>query len=489
MRSINPIHATESADSDVSPSICENEDALTAHPLVLLSVAVVSVMGKRFNASSFNDSHVDHAVDATAQSGALVMDPHHLIASSALAVAGVIDHAAALPRRTVSTTEQPIQPWQLPSSRFDAKHVDPTLAVLLPLCLLISMHLIGYVMACFDSSNGANESVLDYEGARRYGWLCNCVAFSSCAGVMAAHSDIFRDQVWPLEPGVVLVALELTLFDFGRNVISLWFQRELYCHYFGMSHEDRRLVMNRRDTWKPGVEVERVINRYGILPVKIMDAANRRFGHIIHFSIHVQFFLHVSTARFALQLHVLWTAIRLLTHVALEYDDWLGWYDYSGARMRDGQLGRFNLIVVAVWGGCGKVMLISLFIVHFPITDYDVLKNILVLALQPVIFGDTAAEIIGSFFGRLEFHVRGFGEVNKKTIEGVLACFVASYFSMLAAAYFLDKDQVLVRFKMPRALAFMIAACVATVMETLSLRGTDNFFILLGTGCALLVFM
>jgi dolichol kinase len=41
-------------------------------------------------------------------------------------------------------------------------------------------------------------------------------------------------------------------------------------------------------------------------------------------------------------------------------------------------------------------------------------------------WADTLAEVVGSFFGKNEFAVSGFGEVNKKTWEGVIATFVAS---------------------------------------------------------------
>ena len=57
--------------------------------------------------------------------------------------------------------------------------------------------------------------------------------------------------------------------------------------------------------------------------------------------------------------------------------------------------------------------------------------------MQPLIWGDTFGEVIGSFCGRLEFNVVGIGEINKKTIEGTVSVFISSYMSLMAVYWML----------------------------------------------------
>jgi dolichol kinase len=64
--------------------------------------------------------------------------------------------------------------------------------------------------------------------------------------------------------------------------------------------------------------------------------------------------------------------------------------------------------------------------------DFDEPTNrtVFALAMQPLIWGDTFGEVIGSFFGKFEFNVVGIGEINKKTVEGTTSVFLSSYFSL-----------------------------------------------------------
>ena len=62
------------------------------------------------------------------------------------------------------------------------------------------------------------------------------------------------------------------------------------------------------------------------------------------------------------------------------------------------------------------------------------------LSMQPLIWGDTFGEVIGSFFGKYEFNVLGIGEINKKTVEGTVSVFLSSLAS-LYATYYLVKEE------------------------------------------------
>lgn len=64
-------------------------------------------------------------------------------------------------------------------------------------------------------------------------------------------------------------------------------------------------------------------------------------------------------------------------------------------------------------------------------------RTVFALAMQPLIWGDTFGEVIGSFFGKFEFNVIGIGEINKKTVEGTTSVFLSSYASLLLTYYYL----------------------------------------------------
>ena len=58
-------------------------------------------------------------------------------------------------------------------------------------------------------------------------------------------------------------------------------------------------------------------------------------------------------------------------------------------------------------------------------------KSLIALAMQPLIWGDTFGEVIGSFYGKMEFSVRGIGEINKKTVEGTVSVFLSGFVSLV----------------------------------------------------------
>jgi dolichol kinase len=106
------------------------------------------------------------------------------------------------------------------------------------------------------------------------------------------------------------------------------------------------------------------------------------------------------------------------------------------------------------------------------------LPAVMIYVWQPHIWGDALAEIIGSFFGRMEFQVAGFGEINRKTVEGVMACWLASFWACASCAYIPGFPDAAF-FNVPVIVLHAIVASFATIMETICFRGTDNGFIVL----------
>lgn len=150
---------------------------------------------------------------------------------------------------------------------------------------------------------------------------------------------------------------------------------------------------------------------------------------------------------------------------------------FRATRIRDGRLGRLNVMLVH-FVGMGFYPLVSIIIAVSHIAP-EHQPYILGYCWQPLIWGDTAAEIIGSFFGRIQFEVYGFGDINKKTVEGVLACLAASFLSCAGYAS-LHQGFPSDNFGLPNIMILhLIAATVSTVAETAAPRGTDNGFMVL----------
>ena len=81
---------------------------------------------------------------------------------------------------------------------------------------------------------------------------------------------------------------------------------------------------------------------------------------------------------------------------------------------------------------------------------------------------DGASEIVGSLFGKQKLRVWGVGEVNRKSIAGTWACFLASLAICLGL--------VLANGLPPVWIGLAVAVSVSnTLFELISPRGTDDF--------------
>jgi len=275
--------------------------------------------------------------------------------------------------------------------------------------------------------------------------------------------------------------------DSGRSVLSLGLQYIVNCMWYGMTSEDLSLIRRRRDIWTEGVEVEMLLKKYGYFPVKIMDAINRRAGHLVHYGIHVGIFAYgTKTAQSILQIFFYIAIFRYISHIVFERNNCMGVIEYSGARMRDGRFGRFNLLVVSIWGGFGKALLVMLLILkgYDQEDNFHLFQSYAILSMQGVIWGDTAGEVIGSFFGKIEFDVGGFGEVNRKTVEGTVAVWLATAISSWGVLQLWPAV-----FQGGMWLTICCISVVATIMETAAPRATDNFFMTIGCIACLFIFV
>jgi len=278
----------------------------------------------------------------------------------------------------------------------------------------------------------------------------------------------FRMEVLYLVPGMMagrwLMFYPITLLNWG--LCRLW---------LGMDTQTYTEISRERAFWQGG-EIEGLMAKYGERRIKILDATCRRISHVTQDLYKLFFYVEVARSlplMFQLALYQL-IGNQCLAFLLEGNTGVLGNTMFANVRMRDGCLGRFNLINVSFWGFVGFIISFMLLELRFPSgtqADKRTIRMLLILSRQCVVWGDAFAEIVGSFLGRLEFPVWGFGEINKKTVEGVFACWLASFAPIF---YQLNAIQLEVEFAYSSAFVAMLTAFLGTIFEVVSPRATDN---------------
>jgi len=98
--------------------------------------------------------------------------------------------------------------------------------------------------------------------------------------------------------------------------------------------------------------------------------------------------------------------------------------------------------------------------------------------MMPLLWGDSFGEIIGSFFGKLTFQVRGLGDVNTKTVEGTFAVFASSFIAQIYMYYYMfELSTASGFFVFHPVIVFFYTCVIAAFVESAAPRSTDNFFL------------
>ena len=270
---------------------------------------------------------------------------------------------------------------------------------------------------------------------------------------------------------------------------------------FGMEWSDYLLVIGPRHNWSNN-EIKQLENKYGMKKLKIMDAIYRRAGHILVNLTRIWYYVFlINDNQLRLQVAIQHLFIIFPLKFFTEKNI-IGNFVYQGCRIRDGQYGRFNQVVVNFWAYSARIIMMTILLNLRDSFTESMYKDILCLAMQPLIWGDTFGEIIGAFFGKREFQVRGIGEINKKTVEGTFAVFVSSILGMILVDQFYinqfynyipnsssnTEDHLQLTYKFNKMLVFGLTSLVCMFFEVMAFRGTDNFFLQL-SGLIMLLLM
>jgi dolichol kinase len=318
--------------------------------------------------------------------------------------------------------------------------------------------------------------------------------FRGCVATAAALSAVtlwaaLRGGTHPLLGRVHFGAEALGRVAVGITIMWLlwgwlWYgiRNLLLAKFVGLAKAERRAVFRSRmdGTFDLGALLERHSERR----IRIVDMIGRRgrfitvaglgFGYI-YARIREQptpEFLYAGLQEGLLDAVVLsWVMI-----AAYRTNGFLGRVLY-GAQMRvmDGTLARANCLLILTLWSVARFLVIPLgmrLAVLYPPGTYAAVFAFIWLSY---VAGDAASEVVGSLWGKQKLRVWGIGEVNRKSVAGTWACFLASFglCAAIAAAQGLPPSWF--------GLALAVGAS-NTVLELFSPRGTDDVTMVAGNG-------
>jgi len=150
-------------------------------------------------------------------------------------------------------------------------------------------------------------------------------------------------------------------------------------------------------------------------------------------------------------------------------DGFLGRVAYGAqSRVMDGVLARANALVILTLWSLFKFVMVPLgaeLAAIFPPHTYAALFAIVWVSY---LGSDAASEVVGSLWGRQKLRVWGVGEVNRKSVAGTAACFLAS----LGICLWLVHANGL---GLPWVGLSVAVSISNTALELFSPRGTDDF--------------
>jgi hypothetical protein len=243
----------------------------------------------------------------------------------------------------------------------------------------------------------------------------------------------------------------------------------------GFSKEDRRAAFSSR--MDAPYDVQDLVARYSERRIRIADMIGRR-GRFITLQLAGFYYLYTRIAverTPAFLTLALWDG--LFDAMVLSWV-FLSLYYSSGVlarpvwgpqtRVMDGTLGRANCLLITTLWSAFKFVMVPIGIQLSALFPPDTYATLFVMIWGSYVAADASAEIVGSLFGNQKLRVWGMGDVNRKSIAGTLAAFLASLTLCLSF--------VLVHhLPLPWVVLAVVIAVTNTFFELFSPRGTDDF--------------
>ena len=309
------------------------------------------------------------------------------------------------------------------------------------------------------------RGALAFNGALTLFWL---VTF------LTGGSFFFKDYTvnWELASRI----LSGVLFFYVIWGVIWWAVKTALLRWFvGFSKEERRDAFSSRMD-RP-YDVADLVRRHSERRIRITDMIGRR-GRFITLAAAGFYYLYVQVAQqqnpnFA-------TAFfqeNLLDGVVTSWI-FLGFYRVSNllgaffygaqSRVMDGVLARANcLLISTLWTGF-KFVMVPIGAHLAGVFSKEEFAPVFALIWGSYLVTDTSAEVFGSLLGKQRIRVWGIGDVNRKSVTGIVAGFASAliFCVWVVTAHGLGT---------PWLLLSVVLAASNTLLELYSPRGTDDF--------------
>jgi hypothetical protein len=245
--------------------------------------------------------------------------------------------------------------------------------------------------------------------------------------------------------------------------------------FVGFTKQERRDAFSSRMD-RP-YDVADLVSRYSERRIRITDMIGRR-GRFITLAAAGLYYLYIQVAReqnpgFAtafLQDNLLDAVVTSWIFLAFyRVNGLLGAFFYGPqSRVMDGMLARANCVLIAtLWTGFKFVMVPIGFqlAATFPKEEF---APLFALIWGSYVATDTASEVFGSLFGRQKIRVWGIGDVNRKSVAGIVGGFLTA---LVLCVWIVTANGL----DTPWLVLSLVLAVSNTLLELYSPRGTDDF--------------
>jgi dolichol kinase len=238
---------------------------------------------------------------------------------------------------------------------------------------------------------------------------------------------------------------------------------------------ERKLIFSNR---RKHFELQYFVDKYGDRNLRIVDGLSRKLLHISTGCWRLAiFYLILPDTLLSLKVTILFQVIAIFLFI-LSYNSnkifgLAGILYGATSRIRDGIYGRKNIFLAQF----SFLILFPLFLLQNTainnLADSHYLLLFPSLVFLPITIGDALGEIIGTIWGKQKLRVWGVGEINRKSLLGSACVFLGSLLPLLfiVSCNGLPWEWLLM---------CLSIALMTTIVELVSPRGTDNFFIPLG---------
>jgi dolichol kinase len=243
----------------------------------------------------------------------------------------------------------------------------------------------------------------------------------------------------------------------------------------GLSHEERRQAFSSR--MSAPYPLPDLLSRYSERRIRIVDMIGRR-GRFVFILAAGLFFLYLQVRQeprpnfitLFLNDNLADGIVFSWLNLALFHSSGFLARMFFGAQTRimDGTLGRANCLLIATLWSAFKFVFVPVGERLAAVYPPEAFASLFLVIWGSYAAADSMSEIVGALFGRQRLRVWGIGDVNRKSVAGTVAGFVASLALCLG---------IVAANGMPASwIALSVVVSLSnTILELFSPRGTDDF--------------